>query len=109
MLFRGQDNSLPMRFSAELRIKMQPRDITKSCTRGYYRRVKVPDTRLLRLLLFAAGLTSFSSLANGEAVHDGNRIHRLSNPDKPEVPMELLDIVEAFIAAGEKGDPAARG
>ena len=30
-------------------------------------------------------------------------------PEKSEVATELVNVVEAFIAAGEKNDPAARG
>lgn len=52
---------------------------------------------------------SLRTLANGEAAAKGHRNYRLSTPEKPEVAAKLVDIVEAFISAGEKDDPAARG
>jgi hypothetical protein len=64
---------------------------------------------LLRLLLCAAILLSFQTLAPGEAVKEGRRTYRLSTPEKPDVVAKLVDIVEAYIAAGEKDDPTARG
>jgi hypothetical protein len=102
-------SSLPVRFSAESRLKMQPRVVTKNYPRGDYRQARPSGAGLSRFLLFAAVLTSLSSLTNGEAVHDRTRTYRLSTPEKPEVATELVDVVEAFIAAGEKADPTARG
>jgi hypothetical protein len=88
---------------------MHPCVVTKSYPRGDYRRTRLPGAGLLHFLLLAVVLTSLSSLANGEAVHDGNRTRRLSTPEKPEVAANLVDVVEGFIAAGETNDPAARG
>jgi hypothetical protein len=98
-----------MRFSAESRIKMQPRLLTKSYPRSGYQQGRLPSTGLFRFLLLAAALTSLSDLANGEAVHDGNQTNRISTPEKSAVATELVDVVETFIAAGEINDPAARG
>jgi len=50
-----------------------------------------------------------SSLVDGKLAQEQHEIHRLSPPEKPEVATELINVVEAFIAAGEKNDPAARG
>ncbi len=88
---------------------MQPRLLTKSYPRSGYRQATLPGTGLFRFLLLAAALTSLSDLANGEAVHDGNQTNRISTPEKGAVATELVDVVAAFIAAGETNDPAARG
>jgi len=49
-----------------------------------------------------------STLVDGKLAQEQHEIQRLSPPEKPEVATELINVVEAFIAAGEKDDPAAR-
>ena len=60
-------------------------------------------------VLLAAILASLSGPAKGEAIQTPTRSSRLSTPENPEVTSALIDIVGAFIAAGENADPAARG
>jgi hypothetical protein len=98
-----------MRLSAKSTVRMQPCVVTKKYLRGEFRRARTPSARWWRFLLLAALLISLGSLGNGETVHDGDRISRLSTQDQPEVAKELVDVVEAFIVAGEKDDPAVRG
>ena len=50
-----------------------------------------------------------STLAEGKLAQEQHEIHRPSPSEKQEVATELINVVEAFIAAGEKNDPAARG
>jgi hypothetical protein len=61
--------------------------------------------RWSRLFPFAVILTSLISLANFEAVHGSEQTHQLENP---EVATALVDVVDSFIAAGEKDNPADR-
>jgi len=98
-----------MRFSPESPIEMKPRDITKSSLRGDDPDPRSQGAGFLRFLRFAVVLTSLCTLANGEPVDDRARTPRLSTSEKPEVATELVDLVAAFIAAGENDDPAARG
>ena len=63
----------------------------------------------LSVLLLTATLMRFSILADGKLAQDPREIHRLSPHEKSEVAVELTDVVEAFITAGEQNDPAARG
>jgi hypothetical protein len=60
-------------------------------------------------LLHCAVLLSLWTAAPGAAVKEEHRKYRLTTSEKPEVTAKLVDTVEAFIAAGEKNDPAARG
>ena len=98
-----------MRFTAESAITMQPRDVTKSFACGDHRKAGLPGAGWLRFLRFAVVLTSLGTFANGEPVSDHRRTTPPSAAEKPEVATELVDVVAAFIAAGEKDDPAARG
>jgi hypothetical protein len=102
-------SGLPLRFSSESKIKMLTRLLTKSYPRSGYQQARPPGTGLFRFLLMAAALTNLGDHANGEAVHDGNQTNRISTPKESEAARELVDVVEAFIAAGETNDPAARG
>lgn len=83
--------------------------IIRSYTRRAYRRPAIPGAPWLRLLPFAVILTNLISLASPEAVRASEQDHRLSTPEKPEVATALVDVVDSFIAAGEKDDPSARG
>ena len=87
-------------------IKMQLFFTTKSnpCAKS-----GLVDLGLLRFLLHAALLTIFTTLTNGESPHQPNRTPPQTTPEKPEVTTELTEVVQAFIAAGEKSDPTARG
>ena len=98
-----------MRFPAELAITMQPRDITKSLPRGVSRKTRSPGADWLSFLAFALVLTSLSTPANSVPVRERNRTPPLSTREKPAVATELTDFVAAFVAVGEKDDPAARG
>jgi hypothetical protein len=59
--------------------------------------------------LITANLICFGALADDKLAQEPHEIHRVSRPEKPEVATELANLVEAFIAAGETNDPAARG
>ena len=98
-----------MRFSAVSRFKMQLRCVTKIYPLGGSRPAKLPSAELLRFLLVAVYLAALSSFTNGEENHRPNRTPRLPAAERPEVATELVDLVEAFVVAGEKDDPAARG
>ena len=98
-----------MRFSAVSRFKMQLRCVTKIYPLGGSRLAKLPSAELLRFLLVAVYLAALSSFTNGEENHRPNRTPRLPAAERPEVATELVDLVEAFVVAGEKDDPAARG
>jgi hypothetical protein len=82
---------------------------TKSDPGGESGQNGLVDHGLLRFLLHAAVLTIFTTLANGESPHQPDRTHRLTTPEKPEVTTDLTEVVQEFIAAGEKSDPTARG
>jgi hypothetical protein len=88
---------------------MPPRFVTKSHPHGDYRLGRLPGAGLMRFLLVTVVLASLTSFVNGEAIHGAGRTNRLSAAEKPEVTTELVDVVEGFIAAGEKDDPTARG
>ena len=85
---------------------MLPRIVTRNNTRCACRPTAAPGAPWLRLFPFAVILTSLISLANSEADHGSEQTHQLENP---EVTTELVDVVDSFIAAGEKDDPSARG
>ena len=59
--------------------------------------------------LLAAALMCLSTQAVGKSAQKSPEIHRVSPPEKSEIATELTNLVEAFIAAGEINDPAARG
>jgi len=88
---------------------MQSRFMTKRSPRGDCRQARLPGAGLLCLLFHTVILTGLIGPSEGEEVHGGNRTPRAQTPEKPEVAPGLVDLVEAFIAAGEKDDPAARG
>jgi hypothetical protein len=98
-----------MRFSAESANKMQPREITKNLPFPDQRKARSPGAGWLRLLAFALVITAFDTPAHSEPVRDRRRAPPLSKTEKPAVATELVDVVAAFVAAGEKDDPAARG
>jgi hypothetical protein len=81
---------------------MLSRMIIRSNTRSACR----PTAPWLRLFPFAVILTSLISLANSEVVHGSEQTHQLENP---KVATALVDVVDSFIAAGEKDDPSDRG
>jgi hypothetical protein len=75
---------------------------------------KTPNPKLktnmsLSARLLTAALMCLSTLADGKLAQETHKIHRLSPPEKSEVATELINVVQAFIAAGERNDPAARG
>jgi hypothetical protein len=59
-----------------------------------------------RFPLLAILLLSFSCGADSKESRDGAQ--KIAASEKPEVTAELVEVVQAFIAAGEKNDPAAR-
>ncbi|SRR5260370_25869386 len=70
---------------------------------------KLKTNRFLSVWLLTAALMCLSTLADGKLAQERHEIHRLSPPEKSKVATELVSVVEAFIAAGETNDPAARG
>ncbi len=88
---------------------MPPPRVTRNPPRCAYHLTPVPAAPWLRLFPFAVILTSLISFANAEAVHASEQAQRLSTPANPEVATALVDVVDSFIAAGEKDDPSARG
>ncbi len=63
----------------------------------------------LHLLRIALALASLVTLADGEPAHGRNRTAPISTTTDPAVATELVNVVAAYIAAGEQDDPAARG
>jgi hypothetical protein len=63
----------------------------------------------LGILLLTATLIRLSAPADAKPAQDPRGIHRLSQFEKSDVATELTSVVEAFIAAGERNDPNARG
>jgi hypothetical protein len=59
--------------------------------------------------LLTAILMCRSTLADGKLAQEPQEIHQVSAPAKSEIATELVNVVGAFIAAGESSDPAARG
>jgi hypothetical protein len=59
--------------------------------------------------LLTAALMCLSTPADGKLAQETHKIHRLSPPEKSDVATELINLVGAFIAAGERNDPGARG
>jgi hypothetical protein len=68
-----------------------------------------PGPASLSVWPITAVLMCLSTLANGKLAQEPHEIHHVSAPEKPEIATELTNLVEAFIAAGETNDPAARG
>jgi hypothetical protein len=98
-----------MSFSSETPIKIHRRDVKTSYRCGDAPEVGPPGKRPLGLLRFVVVLTSLVTLANGAPAYGRNRATPTSTPENPAVATELVDVVAAFIAAGEQDDPAARG
>jgi hypothetical protein len=98
-----------MHSSAESPVKMSPHNVPINHPRDVDWQSNCPGAGLVRLLRFAIVLTSLGAIANGEPVHDRTRTPRPSTSDKPAVATELVDVVAAFIAAGEQNDPGVRG
>jgi hypothetical protein len=70
---------------------------------------KLKTNMSLGARLLAAALMCLSTQAVGKLAQKSHEIHRASPPEKSEIASELTNFVEAFIAAGEINDPAARG
>ncbi len=98
-----------MRLATETPTKVQSRGLFQFYPRRDHRDACRPHTAFLRFLFFAVLQAGFNTFANGEPLHSGKRTPRVATSEKPEVATNLVDIVAAFIAAGEKDDPAARG
>jgi hypothetical protein len=60
-------------------------------------------------ILLLMTLIRLSTPADPKPAQDPRRTHRLSSLEKSAVATELTSVVEAFIAAGERNDPNARG
>lgn len=54
-------------------------------------------------------MTSLYPILHGKTTYGGSRTKPLPAVEDPEAASELVNVVEAFITAGEKDDPAARG
>ncbi len=65
--------------------------------------------KILPFLRIAVVLACLVTLADGELAHGRNRTGPVSIPANPAVATELVNVVAAYIAAGEQNDPAARG
>jgi hypothetical protein len=70
---------------------------------------KLKTKRFLRVWLLTAVLMCLSTRADSKSAQERHEIHRPSASAASEVATELTNLVEAFIAAGETNDPAARG
>jgi hypothetical protein len=68
-----------------------------------------PSPASLSVWLPTAILMCLSTLADGKLAQEPEEIHRVSAAEKSEIATELINVVGAFIAAGERNDPAARG
>jgi hypothetical protein len=88
---------------------MPPPSLIRNSTRSAYRLTPVSGAPWLRLFPFAIILPCLISFANSEAVPGSEQHHRISTPENPEVSSALVEVVDSFIAAGEKDDPSARG
>jgi hypothetical protein len=80
--------------------------VIRSNTRCAYRSTAARAAAWRRLFPFAVILTSLISLADSDAVRGSEQTHR---PENPGVATALVDVVDSFIAAGEKDDPSDRG
>ena len=68
-----------------------------------------PGPAPLSVWLLTVTLICLNTLADGKIAQEQREIHQLSAPEKSDVATELTNVVEAFIEAGERNDPAARG
>jgi hypothetical protein len=98
-----------MPFSAESAAGMQPHFLTKIYPRRNRRPRWLSDPGLHRVLFFGVVLTSLYPILHGKTTYGGSRTKPLPAVEDPEAASELVNVVEAFITAGEKDDPAARG
>ncbi|MBV9645168.1 MAG: hypothetical protein JO334_16535 [Verrucomicrobia bacterium] len=98
-----------MPFSAESAATTQSPFLTKIHPRRNRRPRWLPDPGLHRVLFLGVVLTSLCPILHGKTTFGGNRTKSLPAVEDPEVASELVNVVEAFITAGEKDDPAARG
>jgi hypothetical protein len=97
-----------MSFSSRTPIKMQRRDAIAN-VRGDHSVAGLPGEGSLRLLRIAVVLASLVTSADGEPALGRDRSTQISTQANPAVATELVDVVAAYIAAGEQNDPAARG
>jgi hypothetical protein len=98
-----------MPFSAESAARMQAHAVTKIYPCHDRRPSWLPGAGLRRVLLFGVVLTSLYPLLQDETMYGSNLTKLPPTVEKSEVASELVNVVEAFITAGEKDDPAARG
>ena len=68
-----------------------------------------PGPASLGVWLLTPALMFLSILAHGKTAKEPRETRQVSAPEKSEVSTQLVEMVQAFIAAGEKNDPAARG
>jgi hypothetical protein len=68
-----------------------------------------PSPASLGVWLLTAVLFCLSTLADGKLAQEPQEIHQVSASEKSAIATELVNVVGAFIAAGESNDPAARG
>jgi hypothetical protein len=85
---------------------MPPPSVIRNCAHPL---APVPGAPWLRLSPIAIILTCLISFADSEAVPASEQGRRISTPENPEVASALVEVVDSFIAAGEKDDPSARG
>jgi hypothetical protein len=102
-------STLPMSFYSQTAIKMQCRDAKANDSGGGYPVARFSGDGSWRFLQIALALASLATIANGEPAHARNRTTPVSTSATPAVATELVDVVAAYIAAGEQNDPAARG
>lgn len=88
---------------------MQRRDAKANDPRSDHPVAGRPGKGSLHLLRIALALASLVTLADGEPAHGRNRTAPISTTTDPAVATELVNVVAAYIAAGEQDDPAARG
>jgi hypothetical protein len=98
-----------MSFSSRTPIKMQRRDAKTNDPGGDHPVAGLPRKGSLPFLRIAVVLASLVTLADGEPAQGRKRTTPVSTPAIPAVATELVDVVGAYIAAGEQNDPAARG
>jgi hypothetical protein len=98
-----------MSFSSRTSIKMQRRDAKANDPRSDHPVAGRSGKGSLHLLRIALALASLVTLADGEPAHGRNRTAPISTTTDPAVATELVNVVAAYIAAGEQDDPAARG
>jgi hypothetical protein len=98
-----------MSFSSPTPIRMRRFGATVNEPRGDHPVAGLPGKGSAHFLRIAVVLASFVTLAHGEPAHSRNRSTSISTSADPAVATELVNVVAAYIAAGEQGDPSARG